>query len=197
MAPSPIVDQNDTVPVHTIGYGSRSLDDFVSLLKAHQIDYLIDVRSAPYSRFKPEFSRTALERHLNTHSIRYVYLGDKLGGQPDDPTCYLDGKVVYEEVRQRPTFIEGLARVETAFRRRLRVALMCSEGKPEQCHRSKLIGQALAERGVPVVHIDEENALVSQADIVYELTDGQLSLFGDPDFQSRKRYRQGEPDASS
>jgi uncharacterized protein (DUF488 family) len=182
------------IPVHTIGYGSRTLDDFVSVLKAHGIAYVIDVRSAPYSRFKPEFSKAALELHLREYGIRYVYLGDKLGGQPDDPTCYADGKVIYGEVEQRAFFQEGLARVETAFRRRLGVVLMCSEGKPEQCHRSKLIGQALSERGIPVLHIDENDALISQADVVYELTDGQLSLFGDPDFTSRKRYRKEEPD---
>ena len=185
------------IPVHTIGYGSRTLDDFVAVLKAHGIAYLIDVRSAPYSRFKPEFSKNALEVYLREQGIRYIYLGDKLGGQPDDPTCYADGKVIYDEVRQRSFFQEGLARVEAAFGRRLRVVLMCSEGKPEQCHRSKLIGQALLEQGIPVTHIDENGELVSQADVINELTDGQLSLFGDPDFTSRKRYRKEEPDDAS
>ncbi len=184
----------DCTSIYTIGYGSRSLDDFVSVLKAHEIGYLIDVRSAPYSRFKPEFSKDALEGYLREHGIRYVYLGDKLGGQPDDLTCYADGKVVYDEVRRRAFFREGLARVEAAFRRRVRVVLMCSEGKPEQCHRSKLIGQALAEQGIPVSHIDENDELVPQADVIYELTDGQLSLFGDLGFTSRKRYRKGEAD---
>jgi len=191
---SPASIPDHIIPIHTIGYGSRTLDDFVCVLKTHAIGYLIDVRSTPYSRFKPEFSKDALERHLQEHGIRYLYLGDKLGGQPDDPTCYADGKVIYDEVRQRSFFREGLARVEAAFRRRLRVVLMCSEGKPEQCHRSKLIGQALAEQNIPVVHIDENGELVSQADVIYELTDGQLSLFGDSDFTSRKRYRKEEPD---
>ena len=186
-----------SIPIYTIGYGSRTLDDFVSVLKTHEIGYLIDVRSTPYSRFKPEFSKNALEAHLSEHGIRYIYLGDKLGGQPDDPTCYADGKVIYDEVRQRSFFQEGLTRLEAAFRRRLRVVLMCSEGKPEQCHRSKLIGQALVEQGIPVTHIDENGALVSQAEIINELTDGQLSLFGDPDFTSRKRYRKEEPDDAS
>ncbi len=194
---SPTSIPDHIVPIHTIGYGSRTLDDFVTVLKTHEIDYVIDVRSAPYSRFKPEFSKNALEAHLREHGIRYIYLGDKLGGQPDDPTCYADGKVIYDEVRQRPFFHEGLARLEAAFRRRLRVILMCSEGKPEQCHRSKLIGQALVELGIPVTHIDENGELVSQADVINELTDGQLSLFGDPDFTSRKRYRKEEPDDAS
>lgn len=182
------------IPIYTIGYGSRTLDDFVAVLKAHEIAYLIDVRSAPYSRFKPEFSKDALERRLREHGIRYVYLGDKLGGQPDDATCYADGKVVYDEIRRRPFFREGLARVAAAFQRQLPIVLMCSEGRPEQCHRSKLIGQALVEQGIPVTHIDADDQWVSQADVIYELTDGQLSLFGAPDFTSRKRYRKEAPD---
>ena len=104
--------------------------------------------------------------------------------------------MIYSAVAQRPAFQTGLARVEEAFRRQLRIVLMCSEGKPEQCHRSKLIGQALTGRGVPVTHIGDDGALVSQEDVVFELTDGQLSLFGDPDFTSRKRYRQ-EDDADA
>lgn len=181
-------------PIYTIGYGARSLDDFLAVLASHRIAYLVDVRSAPYSRFKPEFSRNALEAQLSAHGIRYLYLGDMLGGQPDDPTCYADGKVIYDAVAQRPAFREGLARVERAFRRQLRVALMCSEGKPEQCHRSKLIGQALAALGIPVVHIDEDGALIAQEDVIHELTDGQLNLFGDPEFTSRKRYRKELPE---
>ena len=59
--PAPIPEH--AIPIYTIGYGSRSLDDFVSVLKTHDIGYLIDVRSAPYSRFKPEFSKNALEAH--------------------------------------------------------------------------------------------------------------------------------------
>jgi uncharacterized protein (DUF488 family) len=182
-------------PIYTIGYGARTMDDFLRTLADHRIAYLVDVRSAPYSRFKPEFSKDALKTRLTAAGIRYIYLGDKLGGQPDDPACYADGKVVYAAVAELPAFREGLGRVEQAFRQQLRVALMCSEGKPEQCHRSKLIGQELAGLGIPVVHIDENDALVQQEDVIFELTDGQLSLFGDPEFTSRKRYRKESEDA--
>jgi uncharacterized protein (DUF488 family) len=179
-------------PVYTIGYGARALAQFLDVLHAHEIAYLLDVRSAPYSRFKPEFSKEALDRALREHGIRYVYLGDQLGGQPDDPACYVDGKVVYELVKQRPAYQEGIARIERALRQRLRVALMCSEGKPELCHRSKLIGESLAEQGIPVLHIDENDALRPQAEVIAQLTDGQMSLFGEHDFTSRRRYRTGE-----
>lgn len=183
------------IPVYTIGYGSRSLDEFVLALQAHGIEFVIDVRSMPYSRFKPEFVRAALEAGLRERGIRYLYLGDSLGGQPKDRDCYEDDKIVYARVKVKPFFRSGLARVQAAFRQQRRIALMCSEGKPELCHRSKLIAPSLIELGIPVAHIDEHDALRTQEDVLADLTDGQLSLFGDHDFTSRKRYRAAAPTA--
>jgi uncharacterized protein (DUF488 family) len=178
-----------TVPIFTIGYGSRALDDFVRVLKAHDFEYLIDIRSAPYSRFKPEFSKNELEVELRRHAIRYVYFGDKLGGRPEDRDCYVDDKMVYARVKEKAFYREGIARIKAAFHKRLRIVLMCSEGRPEECHRSKLIGESLTELGIQVAHIDENDAVCTQEDLMVELTEGQLSLFGEHDFTSRKRYR--------
>lgn len=175
-------------PIYTIGYGDRDLARFIAVLEANAIAYLLDVRSAPYSRFKPEFSKAALTKALADHGIRYVYVGDSLGGRPDDPTCYVDGRVDYDRVREKEFFQRGIARVQAAHRQQLRVVLMCSEGKPEQCHRTKLIGETLVAQGVPVVHIDEHDCLISHIEAIQRLTDGQLSLFGQESFASRKRY---------
>lgn len=179
----------DGVPIYTIGYGARSLDAFFDVLLARRITHLIDVRSAPYSKFKPEFSKTALEIAAKAKGIRYTYMGDTLGGQPKDETCYEDGKVLYDRVRERPYFAEGIGRLRKARELGLRVALMCSEGKPEQCHRVALIGQVLAEEGIPLAHIDENDAVIDQDEAVGRRTGGQLSLLDDPEFTSRKRYR--------
>ncbi len=182
-----------TAAIYTVGYGNRDIAAFIAALKAHEIAYLVDVRSAPYSKFKPEFAREALARTLQEHGIRYLYMGDQLGGQPQDGDCYdAGGKVLYERVAEKDFYQAGIARLEKAFRQGLRVALMCSEGKPEQCHRSKLIGATLDRMGIPVLHIDEEDQLQTQADVVFELTDGQLNLFGDPEFTSRRRHRPEE-----
>jgi len=175
----------------TIGYGARTLDELVAALKAHRSEYLLDVRSSPYSKFKPEFSREPLEAALKAHGIRYVFVGDTLGGQPRDPDCYTDGKVDYEKVRQRQFFQSGLERLRQAHEQRLRAALMCSEGRPEQCHRSKMIGEALAAAGIPVRHIDEDGQLLTQTQVMDRLTGGQLDFFGGPTLTSRKRYGPG------
>ena len=182
------------LPLFTIGYGARSLEEFIAGLKANGIEFLLDVRTSPYSKFKPEFSKEILQRSLDRARIRYLFMGDTLGGQPKDPACHTDGKVDYDKVRTQPFFQEGIARLRKAFEQQRPVALMCSEGRPEQCHRSKLIGEALVAAGIPVCHIDEDGALLTQTQVIDRLTKGQLDLFGPASFTSRKRYgpREGE-----
>lgn len=157
------------IPVYTIGYGARTIEAFVETLRAYGIAYLLDVRSKPYSRYKPEFSKGELAAHLETAGIRYVFMGDALGGQPDDPACYTDGKVDYEKVARTAAYQQGIERVQKAYRQQLPVALMCSEGKPEQCHRTHLIGKTLSELGIPVSHIDEKGELVGQTAVLARL----------------------------
>ena len=187
-------------PLYTIGYGARTLDEFLAALAANRIEFLIDVRTAPYSKFKQEFSKELLQHHVERAGIRYLFMGDTIGGQPKDPACHTDGKVDYDKVRAQPFFQAGIERLKKAFESRRRVALMCSEGRPEQCHRSKLIGEALAMAGVPVSHIDEDGQLLTQTQVIDRLTKGQMDLFGQTSFTSRKRYApvdEGEDSNSS
>ena len=183
-APAP----GDEPTLHTIGYGARTLEQLLNALKAHRIEYLLDVRTSPYSKFKPEFSREPLEAALKGRGFRYIFMGDILGGQPRDPDCYTAGKVDYEKVRQQTYFQTGVERLRKAHEQRVRAALLCSEGRPEQCHRSKMIGEALAAAGIPILHIDEDGQLLTQTQVMDRLTGGQFDLFGGPALTSRKRY---------
>lgn len=176
------------IPIYTVGYGNRSIEELIELLHNHKIAYLIDVRSAPYSRYKPEFSKAPLGKELEKHGIRYVFMGDTLGGRPDDETCYINGKVDYEKVKATETYQRGIQRLHTAFSQQQPIALMCSEGKPEACHRCKLIGATLIQESIPVIHIDENGEHVTQTQVIERLTGGQLSMFGENTFQSRKKY---------
>jgi len=178
-------------PFYTIGHGGRTIADFLELLQQFNVAYLIDVRSMPYSRYQVDFTKQTLERHLAEQGIRYVFMGDKLGGRPDDPHCYVDGKVDYERVRDREYFQAGLERLENAWRQDLGVILLCSERKPEQCHRSKLIGRSLTDRGIELAHIDENDVVVSQDAVMLRVIGGQPSLFGQEfhKLTSRKRYQ--------
>jgi uncharacterized protein (DUF488 family) len=181
------------IPLYTIGYGAREIADFIAVLQANHIAFLIDVRSKPYSRYKSDFSKDNLERHLQAENIRYVYMGDALGGMPADPDCYdADGKVVYEKVAQKAFYQKGIGRLQTAWQQQLRVAIMCSEGKPENCHRTKLIAKTLVANNMPVSHIDENDQLITQEAVMLRLTKNQPSLFGDDFIQhtSRKRHQE-------
>jgi len=157
------------VPIYTIGYGNRSIEAFIRLLRQYEIQFLIDVRSRPYSRFNAKFSKDALERQLKEASIRYVFMGDTLGGRPNDSTCYQDGNVAYAKVREKPFFQSGIERIHTAWEKQL------------ECHRSKLIGITLTEQGIDVRHIDEAGLLKTQTDVnellVGNQSGNQLSLF--------------------
>ena len=117
-------------------------------------------------------------------------MGDTLGGHPDDETCYDEkGQVDYEKVKDTKIYQDGIARLQTAFAQQQCVAIMCSEGKPEQCHRSKLIGASLDAQDILVTHIDENGEKQKQDNIIDRLTGGQLRLFGEDTFHSRKGYR--------
>ncbi len=134
------------IPIYTIGHGNRSLEDFIELLQRYDITYVIDVRSQPYSRYTPHFSHSALEASLKEQHIRYVFMGDTLGGRPSDESCYHNDKPQYDIIRTKPFYLQGIARLRIVWEKQLRVALLCSEAKPQECHRSKLIGNTLIEQ---------------------------------------------------
>lgn len=178
------------LPIFTIGYGNRNLDEFYSILKKQSINYLIDIRTSPYSRHNQPFSREFLTDWLKFRDIHYIFFGDTLGGRPLDKDCYSDDKVDYEKVQGKDFYKNGIARLITAWEKNLSIVLMCSEIKPEECHRSKLIGNTLLQKKVEVQHIDERESLVSQIEIIKRITGGQTELFGlPPEVQrSRKKY---------
>ena len=164
-------------PVLTIGHSNHPLDTFIALLQRHHVTALADVRSAPYSRFNPQFNREPLAGSLKREGIDYVYLGQALGGRSEDPACYEDGRVRYDRVAETETFRQGLDRVVQGAAEH-RIALLCAEREPLECHRTLLVARALGQRGVEVAHIHAEGALESHE----EAMDRLLQLFNlDPD----------------
>ena len=179
--------------IYSIGYGNRSINDFIALLNQYDIKYLIDVRSRPYSKFNPDFNKESLERILTQNGVKYLFMGDRIGGLPDDLTCRTDDKIDYDKCKKNSGYIEGINRLVTAYEKNLKVAMMCSESKPHECHRSKLLGEMLRERNVITQHIDEAGRLVPQMSVLTIIDKGQQSLFDDMQgFTSRKKYAKGE-----
>lgn len=178
----------------TLGYGKRTIADVIALLARYDIKFLVDVRSAPYSRYHQDFSGERLVQHLRAHGIAYLYLGRELGGRPDDSACYdSEGRVDYAACRRRPEFAAGIARLRAAWHRGRRVALLCSEMRPEQCHRAKLIGPALVEAGMDVAHLDDDDTVLGQDEVMARLADPQPSLFDDPPSAAERSRRSYAP----
>lgn len=173
-----IVEKN---PLYTIGHGSREAEHFLALLQAFGIEYLIDVRSQPFSRFHPQFSQRTLKLFLEENGIRYVFMGDELGGRPKDASCYdSEGRIDYEKVKTKDYFKNGIERLKTAYQKDLNVAIMCSERDPVLCHRTKLIAEVLVTDNITVKHIDETGKIKEHADVMKEIKKGPQSgdLFG-------------------
>ena len=156
--------------VFTIGHSTHALEAFIALLRRHDVTAVADVRSAPYSRFNPQFNREPFADALGSEGIRYVYLGNSLGGRSDDPACCEDGRIRYDRVAETESFKSGLARVVHGAKG-FRVALMCAEREPLDCHRTLLVSRALDERGVDVAHIHADGRLEPHDEAMNRLLD--------------------------
>lgn len=124
----------------------------MGLLKNAGITAIADVRSAPYSRRNPQFNREDLNVALRGAGLAYSYLGTELGGHPKDPALWRGARPNYERVAATPLFCDGLGRVEKGARA-YRIAIMCAEREPLECHRCLLVARALKARRVSVMHI--------------------------------------------
>lgn len=123
--------------IYTVGHSNHSIEAFISLLQKHGITALADVRSHPYSRHHPQFNRETLQRALRKVDINYVFLGKELGARSENPKCYRNGKVQYGLLAREPSFQEGLARLRKGMESH-RIAMMCAEKEPLDCHRTIL-----------------------------------------------------------
>lgn len=179
--------------VYSIGHGNKNIDCFISELKSFGIKYLLDIRSKPFSKWSPNFNKEILKKKIEKENIKYVFVGDALGGLPKDKSCYNEnGKIVYNFIRNKDFFKNGLSRIVTANNKNIKIVLMCSESNPEECHRSKLIGKELLEKNnLSINHIISKNDFKSQETVINELTKGKSTkdIFGnDIDFKSKKSY---------
>ena len=160
-----------SVTVYTVGHSNHPFTKLAALLREHSIQVLIDVRSKPQSRWVPHFNRKNLEVAIPDLAIEYKWMGNYLGGLPDDPTYWKPNprkrktdpqKIVdYDKVAQQQWFKAAIDELLEAASQK-RTAIMCAEEDPRNCHRSKLIGNTLKEKGVKVLHIRKDGKLEPQ-----------------------------------
>jgi len=150
------VNAADKVSVLTIGHSTRTIEEFVSMLEAHGVELLVDVRSIPKSRRVPQFNSDALAASLQPQGIEYLHLKN-LGGRRHSrkDSVNLGWRNAsfrgYADYMATDEFREGLERLLQLARTK-RAAIMCAEALPWRCHRS-LIGDALLLQGVRVEDI--------------------------------------------
>lgn len=155
--------------VFTVGHSTHPQERFIALLRQHGVTALCDVRSKPYSRMNPQFNREDLEKILVEQGIQYRFLGKELGARSDDPQCYEGGKVQYARLAETRLFKHGLKRVIRGMKDGFRIALMCAEKEPLECHRTILVARHLAALGVPISHILADGRLESHDDALKRL----------------------------
>lgn len=144
------------ITLYTLGHGNHPLPHLIRLLEDNGVMTLVDVRTAPYSRFNPQFNKDSLESALPQHNIQYVFAGKYLGGRPTDPALYKSRtlptedhtdylhEVDYPAIMQRDYFQRAIQRLLQLADEQT-TAILCSEEDPATCHRHHLIAKYLME----------------------------------------------------
>lgn len=184
--------------VWTIGHSRHEFEDFAGLLALHRIELIVDVRTIPSSRMAPQFNQHAIRHSLRASGIDYVFMGLELGGRPDAEEMYDEkGRALYNKVAESNLFQGGIERLRKATLEH-RVAVMCSEGKPDGCHRHLLVGRVLHALDIQVMNILTDGSAVSYTDMVGD--DSTVALFemegGEP-WKSVLSVRQESPQNNS
>jgi uncharacterized protein (DUF488 family) len=167
----------------TLGHSNHAIEEWLALVRQHQVEVVVDTRSSPYSKYAPQFDKALMERSLEDAGIRYLFLGAELGGRPANPAYYdASGRVVYGRLRDDSRFQAAITRLETGIER-FRVALVCGEEDPAHCHRRLLIGRVLMERGHEMLHIRGDGRVESDTAVAAAsgkpLVDAQGELFAE------------------
>lgn len=170
--------------VFTIGHSTQPEERFITLLRQHGVTAVADVRSTPYSRLNPQYNREDLRAVLSEAGVSYVFLGKELGARSEDKTCYHGGKVQYVLLAQTELFRQGINRVRQGAQS-FRIALMCAEKEPLECHRTILVARHLEVAGLEVRHILGDGRLENHVDTMNRLVH-QLHLPDGDMFSSRE-----------
>ena len=165
--------------VWTIGHSKHEIDRFLEILKENQITALVDVRTIPMSKMAPQFNEAALRATLSKVGINYIPMGKELGGRPNEDDFYdKDGRVFYNRLAESDLFKSGVERIEKGCGH-FSIAIMCSEGKPEGCHRHLLVGRVLNGLGFEVMNILPDGTIKSFSELTPETNQFSLIELGE------------------
>jgi uncharacterized protein (DUF488 family) len=154
--------------IFTIGHSNLDISDFINLLLANKIELVVDVRSAPYSKLYPHFNRNPLEVSLTKNSIKYIFLGDSVGGRSNNIKDYSKGRVMYKKIAEKKEYISSINTI-IQNSSKYKIVLMCSEKEPLECHRTLLISRSIETHMVKILHIHREGQIESQSEAIQRL----------------------------
>jgi len=168
--------------IFTIGHSTHKTADFIELLKRHRISLVCDVRSMPYSRYSHQFNKEIIKQSLLESKIEYLFLGEELGARSKNSSCYDKGKIQYQLLAEDSLFKKGLQRVITEGKKH-RLALMCAEAEPLDCHRTILICRELYK-----------TQSFSKSHIQHILSNGSLNTHKEIEGELLKKFKLDHPD---
>jgi len=165
------------VELYTIGHSNHEAEKLVDYLKTFHISLVCDVRSQPYSKFNPQYNREPFQKSLEAAGIKYKFFGKELGPRKSDADLFVDGRIEYHLIAKSFEFQQGLEQLFILMETE-RIALMCAEKDPLQCHRTILICRHLRKDIESIRHILDDGSLEAHSETEKRL----LRLFGtDPD----------------
>ena len=155
--------------IFTIGHSTHTIDKFISMLKQHNVNTIVDVRSVPYSRFNSQYNQEGLKAKLKENGICYVFMGQELGARYEDESLlFEDGKVDFKKVQNTENFLKGVERLKKGIQKGYSISLMCSEKNPIECHRFGLVSEYLSKNDFEIAHITP-NEVITQKDLELKL----------------------------
>lgn len=139
--------------LYTIGHSTYPVDHFLELIRKYNIQYVIDVRSIPYSRFASQYNSEVLKKDLRGINVEYFRMDKSFGARQTDIRYYnSDGYLDFELFRKSDAFIKGVQNIIKGLKQ-YNIALMCTEKKPIDCHRAIMVARRFELHGVSVQHI--------------------------------------------
>lgn len=159
--------------LYSVGHSNQSQEEFLELLKKHDINCIVDVRTVPASKYTPQFNLEPLKWFLRANEIQYLHFGDEFGARRTD--CLdADGQVNFEKAIDTANFKRGVERLMNGLQKGFRISLMCSEANPLECHRFALVSRFFYDNGLDVQHILRDGELTSHAALEKQMIDEYL-----------------------
>lgn len=153
----------------TIGHSNHEFSWFLELLNEHRINCVVDVRSVAASRFNPQYNKKALFESLKGNGIEYVHMPEEFGARRTDRGVLTNNRVDFKKVRATSQFLSGVERLNEGLKKGFKIALMCAEADPLECHRFSMISYDLKDKGFEILHILKDKSVITNQDLELQL----------------------------